>query len=154
MGDPQHLRRLGDVWLKQPVYFITTCVAGRRPLLADEKVHLILREEWQGMSKRHGWAVGSYVIMPDHVHVFLAPHPGLAQPLSKAMGKWKEWTAKRALVPGQDAAPLWQPEFFDHLLRSAESQAMKWDYVRHNPVSAGLVARPEEWPYAGSIDFE
>ena len=56
--DPKHLQRLGEVWQKQPVYFITTCVAGRRPLLADEKVHAVLREEWRGMSVRHGgpWA--------------------------------------------------------------------------------------------------
>ena len=69
--DQKHLRRLSDVWQKQPVYFITTCVDGRRPLLATEKVHAILCEEWRGMSARHGWTVGRYVIMPDHVHVFL-----------------------------------------------------------------------------------
>jgi hypothetical protein len=51
-------------------------------------------------------------------------------------------------------APLWQPEFFDHLLRSGESMAEKWMYVRENPVRAGLVAQAEIWPYAGSVDFQ
>jgi putative transposase len=152
--DPKHLQRLGEVWQKQPVYFITTCVAGRRPLLADEKVHAVLREEWRGMSVRHGWTVGRYVIMPDHVHFFLSPQAGAARALPGAVGKWKEWTAKRVLALGPTPAPLWQAEFFDHLLRSAESRAGKWEYVRENPVRAGLVARAEDWPFAGWIDFE
>ena len=32
-----------------------------------------------------------------------------------------------------------QEGFFDHLLRSYESYAQKWEYVRENPVRAGLV---------------
>ena len=45
----------------------------------------------------------------------------------------------------------WQKEFFDHLLRSDESHAQKWDYVRDNPVRARLVSDPDEWPYQGEI---
>ena len=79
---------------------------------------------------------------------------GLGMPLAVAIGKWKEWTAKRVLSALGAEAPLWQAEFFDHVLRSGESRSEKWNYVRENPVRAGLVAKAEEWPYAGSIDFE
>jgi len=48
-------------------------------------------------------------------------------------------------------APHWQKAFFDHTLRSAESYSQKWEYVRQNPVRAGLVARPEDWPFGGEI---
>ena len=77
-----------------------------------------------------------------------------AKPLSIAIGKWKEWTAKRILALVAYEAPLWQPEFFDHLLRSDESRSEKWSYIRENPVDAGLVTRAEDWPYAGWVDFE
>ena len=50
---------------------------------------------------------------------------------------------------GED--PVWQRGFFDHLLRSDESYGQKWDYVRDNPVRAGLVANAQDWPYAGEI---
>ena len=46
----------------------------------------------------------------------------------------------------------WQTGFFDHVLRSGESYGEKWEYVRMNPVRAGLAARPEDWPYAGEIE--
>jgi putative transposase len=45
--------------------------------------------------------------------------------------------------------PHWQEGAFDHLLRTSESYAEKWEYVRQNPVAAGLVAAPEEWPFQG-----
>lgn len=135
------------------MYFITTCVSDRKPLLSQPDVHAILREEWAGCRERHGWVIGRYVVMPDHVHFFATPLPSTVIPLNKVIGKWKEWTAKRILKATDGAAPLWQPEFFDHLLRSEESLAEKWTYVRENPVRAGLVAQADDWPYAGSVDF-
>jgi hypothetical protein len=48
----------------------------------------------------------------------------------------------------------WQAGFHDHKLRSPESEARKWEYVCLNPVRANLVARPEDWPYAGEIYYE
>jgi REP element-mobilizing transposase RayT len=47
--------------------------------------------------------------------------------------------------------PHWQEGFFDHVLRNSESYSEKWDYVRLNPVRAGLCKIPEEWPYQGEI---
>jgi REP element-mobilizing transposase RayT len=121
MSEQRHLKRLGFAWQKQPIYFITTCVANRRPLLANVSAHEILREEWAGLRARHGWAVGRYVVMPDHVHFFVAPEPASPKQLKTVIGKWKEWTAKRVLRAADGTAPLWQPEFFDHLVRSDES---------------------------------
>jgi len=57
----------------------------------------------------------------------------------------------KALRAGQAELDVWQDGFFDHLLRSAESYAEKWHYVRNNPVRAGLVATPETWTFQGEI---
>jgi putative transposase len=46
---------------------------------------------------------------------------------------------------------LWQPGFFDHILRSNESYGEKGNYVRENPVRAGLVKSGGDWPYQGEI---
>ena len=48
--------------------------------------------------------------------------------------------------------PLWQPDFFDHVIRSFESYEEKWKYVRLNPLRAGLVEIADEWPYQGEMD--
>src|SRR5207237_5678248 len=46
----------------------------------------------------------------------------------------------------------WQPDVFDHRLRKEESYREKADYIRANPVRAGLVTQLEEWPYFWTAD--
>jgi hypothetical protein len=41
--------------------------------------------------------------------------------------------------------------FFDHVIRHSESYLEKWEYVRQNPVRAGLVNDPNEWSWQGEI---
>lgn len=148
----KHLKRLSRIYVKDPIYFITVATWNRQHILADDKIVAILTREFEGALNQHKWAVGSYVIMPDHVHFFCTPGPQ-AVTLSRFMGSWKEWTAKamkRELgLPGK----VWQREFFDHLLRSDESYSEKWLYVQENPVRAGLVSKAEDWKYQGSIHF-
>jgi REP element-mobilizing transposase RayT len=48
----------------------------------------------------------------------------------------------------------WQDGFHDHKFRTPESEARKWEYVCLNPVRAGLVKRPEEWPFGGEIFYD
>jgi hypothetical protein len=43
--------------------------------------------------------------------------------------------------------------FFDHVLRSTESYSEKWNYVRDNPVRAGLVSNADEWKYSGEVEL-
>jgi len=155
MPEHRHLVRLEKVWIPNAVYFVTTCNQKRIPLLATNESASILRAEWAAALSRHGWLVGRYVIMPDHVHFFCAEKPGGAtRPLSVFMNKWKEWTAKRLAAAGIASPPIWQKQFFDHILRHDESYAEKWNYVRENPVRAGLVSRWEDWPHQGFVDFD
>src|SRR6266702_682908 len=152
----QHLRRLERVWVDSPIYFITTCTKNRWAVLARDRAAQILIEEWRTAHERHGWAVGRYVIMPDHVHFFCRPELD-AKTLFEFVGGWKSWTSRKinALREPRSATAattLWQREFFDHILRSDESYSEKWHYVLKNPVRAGLVSSADEWPYAGEIE--
>jgi REP element-mobilizing transposase RayT len=120
-------------------------------VLTLTKVAPILVEEWRGARERHGWAIGRYVIMPDHVHFFCSPEME-AKPLATFLQAWKQWSSKRILLALKTTGALWQSEFFDHVLRSSESYSQKWGYVRDNPVRAGLVSDAEDWPWQGEIE--
>jgi len=131
-----------------PVYFVTICASKRKRLFANEMVHAAFCEFSARGQREHGIAVGRYVLMPDHIHLFLCVPPefNLAQwvrMLKLALG--------RRLIQLEHHPGFWQRGFFDHMLRSAESYAKKWAYVRENPVRAGLVAKAEDWPYQGEI---
>lgn len=146
----RHLRRLERVWVEQPIYFVTTCTAKRRRILARDEVADILVEEWRSAHNRHGLLTGRFVIMPDHVHFFCAAELD-AKPLPKFMQMWKQWTSKRIGRELAMSGTIWQEEFFDHVLRSTESYNQKWIYVRENPVRGRLAAISDEWPYQGTI---
>ena len=52
----------------------------------------VLIEEWRGARERHGWAVGRYVIMPDHVHFFCRSEYD-PKTLPEFTGAWKRYTS-------------------------------------------------------------
>jgi hypothetical protein len=72
----KHLRRLQRVCIDWPIYFITTCTFKRRAILASKEVAAILIDEWRNAHDRHGWAIGRYVVMPNHVHFLCSAELG------------------------------------------------------------------------------
>jgi len=145
---PRTPPRLYRVVPSNPLYFITACTYRRRPILASNPVTTAFVEFAERAYSAHSIAVGRYVIMPDHIHLFVCGSDDFQ--LGAWIGLLKQCLAKRA-VRAPSADPVWQRRFFDHVLRSDESYAQKWNYVRDNPVRAGLVTNADDWPYAGEI---
>ena len=141
-----------------PVYFVTFNTHVRASLLATPEIHAaFIKYCRRAADFRIG--VGRYVLMPDHIHLFLCFGiackttlrtwiKGLKRELDCISLSRRHEPVKR---PSQKLSPFWQPGFRDHLLRSNESYAAKWDYVFQNLVRSGLVSRTEDWPYAGEI---
>jgi len=132
----------------RPFYFVTFNTWNRLPIMANTDTH----EEFLSFCQRaheHNVAVGRYVLMPDHAHLFVAlPQDGIT--LTQWIKALRTVIGKKLLALGHDK-PHWQEGFFDHVLRSSESYGQKWEYVRMNPVRAKLCKEPEEWPYQGEI---
>ena len=127
------------------VLMVTTCVKGRRSLLARDEVHSLLRDVWL---RADHWQVNRYILMPDHVHFFCCP--------ARSQTSYKTWrefwraTATREW-PFPNEGPIWLRDDWDTQMRSAEQFTEKWHYVRENPVRKGLVARAEDWPCWGEV---
>lgn len=147
-----------------PVYFVTFCTYRRRRILASQTVHSAFVVFARQGGAAYGVHVGRYVIMPDHVHLFVTGGPEFRlgnwmRLLKQSLGKALRDVSPSASLTGVGSEPkaakrpsrIWQEGFFDHLLRNEESLAQKWDYVRENPVRAGLVSVSDDWPYQGEI---
>jgi putative transposase len=138
--------RLRWIFPRHPVFFVTFCTYRRRKLLASHRIHTPFVTFAIRAYSEYGIAVGRYVIMPDHLHLFVCGPDDFE--LGRWIGMLKQALARQT---GQSKATVWQRGFFDHLLRTDESYAQKWNYVRENPVRAGLVKQADDWPYSGEI---
>jgi putative transposase len=140
--------RLQRLFPSNPVFFVTLCTYRRQRVLASDAVHTSFIQFAERAYADRSIAVGRYVIMPDHVHLFVTGPDDFD--LGRWIGTLKQVLAK-ARVREQAREPFWQRGFFDHVLRSEESYGQKWNYVRDNPVRARLVEKTDDWPYAGEI---
>lgn len=126
------------------IVYLTVCTKQRARCLANEKVHDVVRNAW---IEANGWLVGMYVVMPDHLHLFCAP--GLMDvPLEVWVAYWKRLVTQEL----EQREWRWQSRGWDTRLRTKENYAEKWEYVWQNPVRAGLVSRPEDWPFRGELN--
>jgi putative transposase len=143
---PDRPPRLGRIFQSYdpPLWFVTFNTYRRRRLLANNDVQNALTR-FAGQGECLGIGVGRYVIMRDHVHLFVRGNLGFS--LTQWVRLLKRCLSKELAT----APPHWQHGFFDHLIRHSESYAQKWEYVRENPVRVGLVSNSDEWPWQGEI---
>ena len=81
--------------------------------------------------------LGSYVIMPNHVHVLFTLRDG--ESLPDTLQGWKGVSSRLIHKTGlSDLDPFWQPDYFDRLIRSPEHFSTVKAYIRENPAKAGL----------------
>ena len=142
------LKRLDEVFRDAPIYFVTACTWRRRKILAVSDVKEAV-DAFGAAGPAAGAWLGSYVLMPDHLHAFVALD-GSRCGLPQWMKALKACVAKTVRARGVTGT-VWQKGFFDHVLRSGESASDKWAYVRANPVRARLVADEENWPFWGEV---
>jgi len=104
----------------------------------------------RGSAERNGWFVGRFLLMPDHVYFSACPS-ATAMPRAEWLKLWDSLAARILIKKLGVVAPLWQADTCDHILRSVELYAEKWNYVRENPVRAALIAKSDDWPWRGQI---
>ncbi|MBV9008247.1 MAG: transposase [Verrucomicrobia bacterium] len=142
------LRRLDRTFARVPIYYITACTHNRRLLLNNADVHDTFVHFAREAANRGAW-VGAYVLMPDHLHLFVG-FDEQRMNISSWAKSLKNTLSKAMRLQGIPS-PHWQKTFLDHVLRSEESYESKWSYVRENPVRGGLVKRWKDWPYVGEV---
>ena len=123
----------------QEAFFVTiNCLPRHRNQLAHAEIWNALIQSIEFREQHGEWRWKIVLAMPDHLHgivVFPARFD-----MRKRFSDWKRWIATQQGI-------RWQRDFFDHRLRTVESATEKANYIRMNPVRAGLVESPNAWPY-------
>jgi len=156
----RYRRRLPHLQKEDAAVFVTFCTGG--PLILPEPARdLVLEHCLRECGLRPLAGEGdratppriqlyAAVVMPDHVHLLFLPlrdKEGWPFSVVDIMQCLKSATAYRINKFLHTSGPVWEEESFDPVLRSDESLKGKCEYIRQNPVKAGFVTKPEDYPW-------
>jgi len=127
-GLSREVMRRVEAWLDQGM---GSC-ALRNPVTAA-----IVREGFHHFDGQR-YELGSYVIMPKHVHAIVRPLAFDLFPLERILQSWKRFTANRINEQTGGSGPLWQEESFDRIVRDEEHLYRCVQYIASNPARAKL----------------
>jgi len=155
-------------------FFVTCSVVDWLPLFKSEPYRNITLDSLRYMISHKPTELNAYVLMPTHLHAILWPHRDARvgdilrdfkrftsrtiSRLAETLGETEYLQAfRRARQSGraQDSSQyqVWQEGFHPEAIYSVDFAKQKLEYIHNNPVRAGLVERPTEWPYSSARDY-
>jgi putative transposase len=129
-------------------YFVTTKTWENRAIFqvkenAEILIHCMLEYRDRGAYLLH-----EFVVMPNHLHLLITP--GGETSLEKAIQFIKGGSSYQIHRQRENKIQIWSSGFHEATIRDAENFEARRNYIRMNPVEAGLAARPEDWAYSSA----
>jgi len=143
-GFPSKLHHEVPYWVQDGALFHIRVAIDRespQPPLTTPDLADSLLSSARLYQEQQRWYITLLLLMPDHIHALMSFTPD--KPMSDVIGDWKRFHARKHRI-------IWQEGYFDHRLRDderGEQLSIKMDYIRANPVAAGLCAKSEDWPW-------
>jgi len=114
----------------------------------NEAFHSTFREMLLHAAARESLLCPTYCLMPDHIHLVWI---GLRRDSDQRNGvAFLRTHLKAALAPQK-----FQHQAHDHVLKEEERRrnafAIVCNYILENPMRAGLVKSPANWPFLGAV---
>ena len=147
IGNVSRLRRLV---LSDRYFFITCRLFHSRSHLSQYEFEC-LTKVIEARRQAHGFLVTAWVFLPDHWHAIFYPRHPLT--ISGVMESIKVSSTRQVNRMREESGTLWQGRFFDRAIRTAKEYHQTLEYIHWNPVTAGLVSRPEDWPWSSVHDY-
>ncbi len=90
-----------------------------------------------------------YTVMPNHVHILLKPSKVDKEQvsLSDIVRSLKGGSARKINLILNRSGTLWHREYWDYWLRNQQELVNIMEYIRNNPVQAGLVSEVDYWKW-------
>jgi putative transposase len=130
-GQPQHVIVRGN---------------NRSEIFCAEADYAFYLEKLQQACDRHACALHAYVLMTNHVHLLLTPQG--EQGISKALQMLGRYYVQYYNYSYQRTGTLWEGRYKATLIDSETYLLTCMRYIELNPVRAGMVSHPSEYPYS------
>jgi REP element-mobilizing transposase RayT len=128
-------------------YFLTICTRDRREVFRDDTVVATTLCHVRRIAAEERFTVLAYCLMPDHAH-FLVEGQSEGSDFCRFVKRAKQHSGAAYAVRCKQ--PLWQEGYHERVLRRETDAREVARYLLWNPVRAGLVPSPAEYPYLGS----
>jgi putative transposase len=128
-------------------YFLTFCTFERRETFRDSAVVTLPLTQFRRTARTSAFVILAYCLMPNHVHLLVEGKTATAD-LRRFIKRAKQ-SAGQAYAH-RAGVRLWQDGYYDRVLRPADDAKAVARYIIENPVRAGLVRVPTEYPHLGS----
>ena len=172
---PSRLRRHDECG---HIHFLTISCFRRLQFFRHESVNRVFVDGMRRVRQKLGVRWLGYVVMPEHVHRLVLPQtPGRNEPvpISSVLQHLKQfvgrngkealrevWRDRRSLgtapldrwAQSTGQKPFWKPRAYDFNITNHSTLLTKLEYVHKNPVTRGLVARPEDWAWSSYRYYE
>ena len=123
------------------LYFITFSCFQRRPYLVSNESKDLVVDALERMRQWYGIFVYGYVVMPEHVHLLVS------EPENEILARAIQ-AIKLSVSVRRSERPFWQARYYDFNVFSEKKRVEKLRYIHRNPVTRGLVTRPEGWAWS------
>ncbi|MCP4570437.1 MAG: transposase [FCB group bacterium] len=126
------------------ICFVTSVTYSRKPILVDNSDLLISAlNKYQEILK---YDLLAYVIMPDHIHLLIdCKGNNLSTIMQRIKLSFSRRYRDRLSIKSQR---VWQPRFWDHIIRDQSDMNRHIDYIHFNPVKHALADSPFEWEFS------
>ena len=157
------------------IHFITFSVVGWISVFERKFYCGLLLDSLRYCQKHKGLVLYSWCIMPNHIHLIIsAKHNNL----SDVLRDFKKFTSKKMInsIVNNDQDnrrncmiemfksagasnirnriyQFWQQDNHPEVLFGNYFTKQKLAYIHNNPKKAGIVNKPEEYPYSSAIDY-
>jgi putative transposase len=138
-----------DTLSSSRTFFATTKTSVGRSLLQSERNATLLIDVMRSYVAERKFQLHDFVVMPDHVHLLITVD--LEMTIEKAMQLIKRRFSFRLKREFQYLGEVWQHGFSEARADDDVSFSRYREYIAQNPVKAGLVDSPEQYPYCFSF---
>jgi len=129
-------------------FFVTSVTWERRPIFRAERAVSLFLDTLLGYRDGGKMQLYEFVLMPDHFHLLLAPSPALA--LEWTLQFIKGGYSHRFMKETGSRMEIWERSFTNHRIQDEGDYEKHRRYIHLNPVRAGLVEVPKDYPYSSA----
>lgn len=130
-------------------YFLTVCLDDRRSDLLVREIGA-LRASWREAFSSRRFETVAAVILPDHIQLIWRL-PSDDHDFPTRLSQLKAGFTRRLPADVKSEGRkrergVWQPRYWEHLIRDDDDLARHIAYIHWNPVKHGHVGHPDDWP--------